>query len=273
MGKMATGAFVGHTSEIKGIYDLKGYIKDYKNKGKMVTPAQFNASAFEDDMVPYFTRTFQEGIGNVDQRGGIWDGGRSIADVRSKQFDLANSMYEKGLSGETALTDLAYNTAREDAINQAMAMAATKQGRSGLGARDVQNANMSFMQEAARNKAASGIEENLNYLNTGYNMFGGIRGQDLNQMSQNDAMKQFYLGQFLNMQENGRNARIAREQMNVGTQMGVLPHNLRLRNSTAYNPEAHLAAGAQFDEGMSSMFGAMGMGAGGGGGGGMMGGG
>lgn len=274
MGKMGSGFMVGHTEAIKGIYDLKGFIKDHDSKGNQIKLPMWNPQAYEDDMVPYFTRTFQQGIGDVDQRGGIWTGGQSINDVRSRQFNMADVMAQKGLSGNTEMTDLAYNKAREDAINQAMAMSATRSGRTGLGARDVQNANMDFMQNAAREKASSGLQESLNYLNTGYNMFGDIRGRDLQQMSMNDAMKQFYLGQFMNMQEAGRQARIDREQMNVGTQMGILPYNTRRYNSQPYNGQLHLNAGAQFDEGMSSMFGAMGMGGGmgGGGGGGMMGG-
>lgn len=273
MGKMGSGFMVGHTEAIKGIYDLKGFIKDHDSKGNQIKLPMWNPQAYEDDMVPYFTRTFQEGIGGVDQRGGIWTGGQSINDVRSKQFNMADIMANKGMSGNTELTDLAYNKAREDALSQAMAMASSRNGRSGLAARGIENANMEFMQNAARDKASSGLQESLNYLNTGYNMFGDIRGKDLQQMSINDSMKNAYINQFMNMQEAGRRARIDREQMNVGTQMGILPYNTRRYNSQPYNGQLHLNAGAQFDEGMSSMFGAMGMGGGAmGGGGGMMGG-
>lgn len=147
------------------------------------------------------------------------------------QYSLSKMLTDRALSGKTEMTDLQYGQSKDDAISQAMAMAASRPGRSGLAQREIGGLAAGYNQQVARDMAGSRIQEFLSNMNAANQSAGFLRGQETEGFQRAEDSVYRGLGGFYGALENDRQARISREHLKMG-QSGI---------GTAPNPGASMA--------------------------------
>lgn len=210
-------------------------------------------NAFEIDSMPWV----------LDQYKGLYNSAMAqmptdidmqrYAGLTNTQYDIANMLAQKALSGNAEQTDLQYAKSRDDAINQAMAMAASRNGRTGLAAREIGGLSAGYNQDTARDMALSRLNETAQNTNMANQSLGFLHDQQSKQFQRAEDSVYRGLGGFYGALENDRQARISREHLRLG-QSGI---------GTSPNPGASAASlyagGKAADSGLGTVMSLMSM--------------
>lgn len=243
-------------SGVAALAGIPGSIKG----GKLEQQAQANRNAqmlapqaFDIDSMPWvldqYKDLYSNAMGNMPTSADM----ARYRGLTDSQYSIADMLAQKALSGSAEQTDLQYAKSRDDSINQAMAMAASRGGRTGLAQRAIGDRVAGFGQETARDMASSRINEVMGNTNAANQALGFLHNQESNQFQRAEDSVYRGLGGFYGALENDRQARISREHLRMG-QSGI---------GTSPNPGSSAAAlyagGKAADSGLGTMMSLMSM--------------
>lgn len=222
----------------QGVAALAGIPGSIKGS-KLEQQAQANRNAqmlapqaFEIDSMPWVLDQYKSLYSSAMQQMPTDVDMQRYAGLTNTQYDIANMLAQKALSGNADQTNLQYAQSRDDAINQAMAMAASRGGRTGLAQREIGGLAAGYNQSTARDMAASRLNEVMQNTNMANQSLGFLHDQQSNQFQRAQDSVYRGLGGFYGALENDRQARISREHLRMG-QSGI---------GTSPNPGASAAA-------------------------------